>query len=161
MLVVALGSNLGNRYAYLVQAKRKLQKDFGRAYKYSQVYETPPWGNENQASYLNAVACFSTDLPAEKCLEICAGVELELGRRRIERWGSRTIDLDILFYGSEIVEHKNLAIPHSGIEKRAFVLRPLMDVIPTFIHPVLGISVLDLFKQIEGEKEFETFSSCF
>ena len=161
MLVVAFGSNLGNRYAYLVQAKRLLQKEFGRAYKYSQVYETPPWGNENQAAFLNSVACFSTDLPAEECLSICADAEIKLGRKRMEKWGARSIDIDILFYGGEVVEFENLSIPHPELENRGFVLRPLIDVIPAFTHPKLNIRVSDLFKRFEGEKDFEPFSSCF
>ena len=161
MLVVAFGSNLGNRYAYLVQAKRLLQKKFGRAYKYSQVYETPPWGNENQSAFLNSVACFSTDLPAEECWEICANAEKELGRERMEKWGARSIDIDILFYGGEVVDNGELKIPHPEIQNRGFVLRPLIDVIPVFTHPVLDVSVQDLFKQLEGDKDFEPFSSCF
>lgn len=161
MLVVAFGSNLGNRYAYIVQAKRALQKKFGRSYKYSQVYETPAWGIEDQAAFLNAVACFSTDLPADECMEICAQVEKELGRVRMEKWGARSIDIDILFYGGEVVNEKDLVIPHPEIQNRGFVLRPLIDVIPVFMHPVLNISIQDLFKQLDGDKDFELFSSCF
>lgn len=161
MLVVALGSNLGNRYAYLVKAKRLLAKKLGRAYKYSQVYETEPWGKLDQPGFLNAVACFSTDLPSEECLKICIEVEEELGRYRREKWGERNIDLDILFYGSEEVSVADLVIPHPHIAERGFVLRPLLDVIPTFIHPSLKVSVETLYKQLDGDKEFELFSSCF
>ncbi|MFY0644049.1 MAG: 2-amino-4-hydroxy-6-hydroxymethyldihydropteridine diphosphokinase [Bacteroidia bacterium] len=161
MLVVALGSNIGNRYAYLFQAKRLLGKKLGRAYKYSGVYETPPWGKTNQASFLNSVACFSTDLPAEECMEICLNVEQQLGRSRIEKWGERTIDLDILFYGGEAVNQEKVVIPHPEITNRSFVLRPLVEIIPSFVHPVLGVDVNTLFGQFDGEKDFELFSSCF
>lgn len=161
MLVIALGSNLGNRYAYLVQAKRLLGKKFGRAYKYSQVYHTPPWGNQEQAGFLNSVACFSTDLSPEECLEICLDVEKQLGRKRYEKWGARAIDLDIIFYGGEIVESEGLVIPHPELENRAFVLRPLMDVVPSFTHPKLSLNVDSLFKSLDAEKDFELYSTCF
>lgn len=161
MLVVAFGSNIGNRYAYIVQAKKALQKKFGRAYKYSQVYETPPWGKEDQAAFLNSVACFSTDLPASECMEICAQTEKDLGRVRKEKWGARAIDIDILFYGGEHINEEGLKIPHPEVQSRGFVLRPLVDVIPVFHHPVLNVPIQDLFKQFEGEKDFEPFSSCF
>ena len=161
MLVVALGSNLGNRYAYLVQAKRLLGKKFGRAYKYSQVYHTPAWGNTDQAGFLNGVACFSTDLPAEECMQVCLDVERQLGRERKEKWGARSIDLDIIFYGGEVMDTEGLIIPHPELENRAFVLRPMMDVIPTFTHPKLELNVDTLFKSLEGEKDFEVFSTCF
>ena len=161
MLVVALGSNMGNRYAYLLQAKRLLGKKFGRSYKYSGVYETPPWGNTEQAQFLNSVACFSTDLPADECMQVCLDVEQKLGRSRSEKWGKRSIDLDILFYGGEVVNQDTVVIPHPEIANRAFVLRPLVEIIPSFVHPVLGIDVNSIYGQFQGEKEFELFSTCF
>lgn len=161
MLVVAFGSNIGNRYAYIVQAKKALQKKFGRAYKYSQVYETPAWGKEDQAAFLNSVACFSTDLPASECMQICTKTEKDLGRIRNEKWGARAIDIDILFYGGEIISEENLEIPHPEVQNRGFVLRPLIDVVPAFHHPELQIPIQELFKQFKGDKDFEPFSSCF
>ena len=161
MLVIALGSNLGNRYAYIAQAKRLLQKKLGRAYKTSQVYETPPWGKTNQSSFLNSVACFSTNFPVEEGQQICLEVEKKLGRIHEERWGKRCIDVDLLFYGGEIFESDNLVIPHPELHHRAFVLRPLMDVAASFVHPKLELSVGHLFKALDENKDFEIFSSCF
>ena len=92
---------------------------------------------------------------------MCNQAEKELGRSRHEKWGERTIDIDILFYGSEQIKEDQLTIPHPELAKRGFVLRPLMDVVPTFTDPASGLMISQLFKQLDEPKDFELFSSCF
>lgn len=124
---VALGSNLGDRLGNLQEAVDRLGKSAGvRVMKSSRVYETDPVGPP-QPDYLNAVVMVETALSARDLLEACLGIERAMGRERLERWGPRTIDLDILGYGREEIAEPGLVIPHPMMHERAFVLVPLLE----------------------------------
>jgi 2-amino-4-hydroxy-6-hydroxymethyldihydropteridine diphosphokinase len=124
---VGLGSNLGDRLQNL-QASLPLLEERGiRILRSSRVYETDPVGGPPQPDYLNAVVEVETDRSARELLDACLEVEGALGRVRAERWGPRVIDLDILTFGSEVIDDPNLQLPHPRMHERGFVLVPLLE----------------------------------
>ena len=110
----------------------------------SKVYETPPWGYENQPAFLNMAVKCETNLEPESLLKRLKQLEVQLGREQSFRWGPRLIDIDILFYNDLILESESLTIPHPRLHERAFVLVPLADIAPDFIHPVLKKTIKEL-----------------
>lgn len=147
---IALGTNLGQRLANLRAAIEALTPDV-RVLAESHVYETPPWGYEDQPAFLNMVVKAGTDLEPEALLKYLKQLEVELGREQNFRWGPRLIDLDILFYDDLILDTPPLVIPHPRLHERAFVLVPLADVAPDLLHPVFQRSVSDLLAEINPQ----------
>ena len=123
---LGLGSNLGDRLANLLAAVEGLRRRGIRVVRSSRVYETEPVGPP-QPDYLNAVIEVDTDLAARDVLETCLAVESNLGRERVERWGSRVIDIDVLTFGRETIDEPGLRVPHPRVHERAFVLVPLLE----------------------------------
>lgn len=130
MIVVGLGSNLGSREQYLLAAERLLDgRDDVRVARRSRLYVTPPMGPP-QPTYLNAALALETALHPSALLEVLLDVERALGRVRTERWGPRTLDLDVLFWSGGEVRTDALTVPHAGLAERAFAIAPLLDVAP-------------------------------
>lgn len=128
---LGLGANLGDRLTNLQEAVRKLAAQRGvTVLRSSRVYETDPVGGPPQPSFLNAVVEISTELDPRELLAICAGIEQALGRERSERWGPRTIDIDILLYDDLTVDDHDLVVPHPRMHERGFVLAPLAELVP-------------------------------
>ena len=146
-----LGSNLGNRQFFLHEAIRLIEADISPVLKTSSVYETQSWGKTDAPDYLNQVVLIKTSLSAQEVLHRVLSIELVLGRRREEKWGSRTIDIDILFYGAEIVDDEELSIPHPGLHKRRFTLEPLAEIAPDLIHPILNKSILVIKNELKDD----------
>jgi 2-amino-4-hydroxy-6-hydroxymethyldihydropteridine diphosphokinase len=126
---IGLGSNLGNSAASLRSAVLRLA-DLGTVAAASPVYETDPVGYEDQPVFLNAVVALDTTLPPETLLAELHAIEAELKRERSTRWGPRTLDLDLLWYGGREIETPALIVPHPRAREREFVLRPLADIAP-------------------------------
>lgn len=125
---LGLGSNLGDRLGNLTEAAARLSRARGiRALRSSRVYETDPVGGPEQPDYLNAVLEVDTMLTPRDLLEACLRVERDMGRVRDERWGPRTIDIDLLVYGTEEVHEDGLEVPHPRMHERGFVLIPLLE----------------------------------
>ncbi|MBI4614034.1 MAG: 2-amino-4-hydroxy-6-hydroxymethyldihydropteridine diphosphokinase, partial [Planctomycetes bacterium] len=138
---VALGSNLGDRLSCLAEARDRLGRTAGVALlARSTIYRTEPVGGPAQGEFANAVDLF--DVEPEPCefLEALLAIERAMGRVRRERWGPRSIDLDLLFHGMSATESPGLALPHPELHKRSFVLAPLAEVAPDWSHPVLGLT---------------------
>ena len=143
---LGLGSNLGNRLDFLNQACCELSKFTFRDFRVSAIYESEPLLKMKQPNYYNQVVCGLTELSPIDLVEKCQQIENLLGRIHKERWGSRNIDLDILSYGNEIVDNEKLKIPHPEIEKRSFVLLPLLELSPDWVHPESGTSIKILWE---------------
>lgn len=146
---LSLGSNVGDRAANLLKAIELLSKNVGKIAKKSHVYETQPWGNPEQDLFLNQVVMLNSAQEPREILEKISRIERELGRERKEKWGPRTIDIDILLYGKRVVRDKGLEIPHPELHRRAFVLVPLMEIAPELEHPILKKQIDDLFMQCD------------
>ena len=136
-IYVLLGSNLGDRLAQLREASRQLQQEGIKVLNESSIYETAPWGKENQDWFLNVVLQLETSLSSNDLLGRCLSIEEKMGRKRTEKWSQRIIDIDILYYKDEVVNSEGLILPHPGIPDRRFTLIPLDELAPEEIHPVL------------------------
>jgi len=142
-----LGSNEGDRAACLQEAVRQITMHCGSVVKKSALYETAAWGLENQPDFLNQAICIHTGLAPEALLQATLSVEKAMGRQRVIKWGQRTIDIDIIFYGSQIVQTGKLIIPHPMMQERRFVLAPLCEIARSFVHPVLKKTVQQLLDE--------------
>ncbi|MBL4679031.1 MAG: 2-amino-4-hydroxy-6-hydroxymethyldihydropteridine diphosphokinase [Mucilaginibacter sp.] len=136
-----LGSNLGNRKLFLDKAIEHVSAGIAPVEKVSSVYETQSWGKTDEPDYLNQVILLKTDLPAKAILHKILAIEQELGRVREERWGSRVIDIDILFYSDAIIDEPDLKVPHPQLHNRRFTLEPLSELAPNLLHPILRKSI--------------------
>jgi 2-amino-4-hydroxy-6-hydroxymethyldihydropteridine diphosphokinase len=143
-----LGSNLGDRNLFLQQAIAYIRDEIGPIVKASSVYETQSWGKTDLPDYLNQVVLVNTKLTARKALEKILGIEHQIGRIREEKWGARIIDIDILFFNSEIIDELGLHIPHPELHKRRFTLEPMAELAPNLIHPVLKKVILQLKNEL-------------
>ena len=147
LIALGLGANLGNRLKNLRDAVICLSKILNIKAK-SFVYETEPWGVINQPKFLNAcVLCEAEQEPVE-LLNAVKAIELELGREANIRWGARKIDIDILLMDDLIINLENLKIPHENLHNREFVLVPLCDIIPDWVHPVMNKSIRELKSEL-------------
>jgi 2-amino-4-hydroxy-6-hydroxymethyldihydropteridine diphosphokinase len=141
---LSLGANLGDRKAVLDSALHAISDVCGQLVSVSHVYETAPWGVIDQPLYLNIAILVQTNLNANLLLEKCQIIENSFGRERTERWGSRTLDIDILFYDDLVMDTEFLTVPHPRLAERKFVLVPLVEIAPDFVHPILGVSIVTL-----------------
>lgn len=146
--VVILGSNSGERRQLLERATSIVASRTGRLLMTSGFYETEPWGFESEELFLNQVAVFESEFAPEVFLSFCLQTEQELGRVRTPqvRYSSRTIDIDILFCDDAVVNTPTLTVPHPRLQERNFVLTPLNEVLPDFIHPILHKKVSELLE---------------
>lgn len=140
---LALGSNLDNRLANLKQAVAALSPQMEVKAK-SHIYETPPWGYEDQPKFLNQVIKATTYLEPQPLLKHIKRLEVMLGRKASFQYGPRSIDIDILLYDDLVLDTPSLVIPHPRLRERGFVLLPLMDIAPDLIHPVEKKTVKEL-----------------
>jgi 2-amino-4-hydroxy-6-hydroxymethyldihydropteridine diphosphokinase len=150
--VLLVGGNKGDRYALLMAAVAAISK-LGEMTLQSKVYETEAWGGVAKGPFLNQVIEIKTSYSAPELLAFAQQIEKDLGRKREEHWGDRTMDIDIIYFGGEVLETGELQIPHPFIAERRFVLAPLAEILPDFIHPVLGKSSLELLEACEDKSE--------
>ena len=141
-----LGSNLGDRVQLLADAIASIEKRVGVVRKRSKIYESRPWRIEGQENYLNQVIKVETDLQAKDVLSTVLSIENNLGRVRLEKWGERLIDIDIIFYNDAIIEIEELCIPHKYMHERMFVLMPLHSIAPEMKHPKYNKTVDELLQ---------------
>lgn len=169
-VTILTGGNIGNLEYNMHEARRLLEREIGREVAASSVMESAPWGFTSGNNFLNQVLVFETELSPEAVLERCLAIEKLLGRERKEvdtaervvsgcsdsKYGekiytSRTIDIDVLFYGDRVIETPDLIIPHPLIGERIFVLNLLVEIMPDLIHPVTGETMRQMLEKLTDE----------
>ncbi len=142
-----IGSNEGNRFILMEQAQRLIESGAGKIVTASHVYETAAWGNENQNSFLNQAIEIQTTKGVRELLQFFQKTEKQLGRIRKEKWGTRLIDIDILFFNRKIINEPDLIIPHCQMHLRRFTLEPLAEIAGDFVHPQFYKTINELLKE--------------
>lgn len=153
IVYLALGSNKGDRVGYVQQATSLLRETPEiKIIRTSSLYETQPWLEQETTWYINAVIEIKTMLTPQSLLNECQRIEKQLGRdRKTEgHFGARTMDIDILFYDKELINEKELQIPHKHLHQRAFTLVPMLEINPDFVHPTLKKSMVNLHEELEN-----------
>jgi 2-amino-4-hydroxy-6-hydroxymethyldihydropteridine diphosphokinase len=145
------GGNEGDRILHMQQARTNIELICGRILQISSLYETAPWGEKNQADFLNQVMLIETIQSPQSLLQAILSIEEKGGRKRTVKNAPRTIDIDILFYDSLILEEPGLTIPHPRIAERRFVLEPMNEISPDFRHPILGKTIQQLLLECTDE----------
>ena len=148
-IYIALGSNLGDKENNMKEALQRLAQKGVTVCKVSGFMATRPYGVTDQPDFLNAVAEIKTDYSPTELLRILLQVEQEMGRKRIRHWGERNIDLDLLLYDDRIIDLPELQVPHPDMQNRDFVLRPLVQIAPDTVHPVLGKTIRQLWEELK------------
>lgn len=151
-----LGGNLSDPFQQLLIARKKIA-GVANVILESSIYKTKAWGKTDQPDFLNQVLLIETPLGAEDTLQQMLAIENSMGRVRSQKNAPRLIDIDILFYNSEIVHKKNLSIPHPSIAERRFVLVPLSEIAPDHIHPVSGLSIAELLRDCEDTLQVKRY----
>lgn len=151
-VVLCLGGNRGDREALLSRARVELESHF-EVLRFSAIYETSAWGGVAKGDFLNQVAVVMTERSPEEVLHMIQGIERDLGRTRDEHWGDRTMDIDILYFGDQVIDSGRLKIPHPFIAERRFVLAPLAEVCPDKEHPLMEKTSLELLSECGDASE--------
>jgi 2-amino-4-hydroxy-6-hydroxymethyldihydropteridine diphosphokinase len=151
---IGIGSNLGDRRKNCVEAVERLKHLRGCEFiKCSRWYLTSPVGMGDQDWFVNGVACLDAEISPREVLGRLLSIETGMGRVRTEKWGPRVIDLDLLLYGTDIVDESDLKIPHPYMHQRKFVLVPLNEVDPDVVHPVLAKTASRILQELKGEDQ--------
>lgn len=154
-IVISLGSNMGNRAGFLEKARLMLVAEMGNLISVSSVYQTASWGFK-AADFYNQVLILSTLFSANECLLISQKIEKKLGRSektQDQKYADRNIDIDILFYGEKVHQESQLTIPHIKMEERKFVLAPMNELIPQFVHPIHQKQISELLQECQDTSE--------
>ena len=146
--VLLLGGNVGDTAEMLKEACRQIEQQIGPIEKQSALYGSEAWGFETEQDFINQAVVVRTSLPPHRVLELALEIEALLGRKRSGvGYSSRTMDIDIIFYGSEIIDTPRLTVPHPRLHLRNFVLVPLCEILPDFVHPVFGKNIRQLLDE--------------
>jgi 2-amino-4-hydroxy-6-hydroxymethyldihydropteridine diphosphokinase len=154
---LSLGSNIGDRYSYIKDtiAKIKSRKRI-KVVKCSSIYETEPWGIKEQGEFLNCVIKIKTEIPPVELISEMKETEAEIGRVKKTHWGEREIDIDVLFYDDLIYSDEEISIPHMEVQNRRFVLVPMCEIAPEYIHPAFDKDMIELL-EITGDNSIVKF----
>ena len=153
------GGNVGNRQQYLQESANLIGASCGKVTRRSSIYETAAWGKTDQDSFLNQALKLLTGLSADDLMKELLDIELQQGRKRMEKYGARTIDIDILLFNDDIIETDLVTIPHIQMANRRFVLEPLNEIAPDYLHPVLKKTIAQLLKICPDPLPVKKFSS--
>ena len=158
-LVLHTGTNIENRFANLQKANFNLERIVGKIIKDSPIYETAAWGNEDQNDFLNQALLLETEFSARRVMHEILSLEYKMGRNRELKWQPRIIDIDIIFFDHEVIQKKSLTVPHEHMHNRRFVLQPLVDIIPDFVHPSLQKSIRQLLEDCADPLEVKEWKN--
>jgi 2-amino-4-hydroxy-6-hydroxymethyldihydropteridine diphosphokinase len=145
---IALGSNLGDRKKNIAEAVERMRRRGIKIIKMSSVIETEPYGYKEQEKFLNAACLVETKLSPLELLDVLLDIEKEMGRERKIRWGPRNIDLDLIFYEDRVIREERLEVPHPDAHNRTFVMGPIAEIDPDFVHPVLKKKVGEIYREL-------------
>ena len=145
---LSTGSNLGNRENYLLRAEEAITEFVGHIDARSSVIETAPWGKTDQPNFLNRVLRVKTKMLPHFLMDTLLQIERDMGRNRHEKWGPRIIDLDILFFDNRIINEEGLCVPHPHLHERDFVLKPMVEIAPDFMHPTMEKTMVELLEEL-------------
>ncbi len=146
-IFLLLGSNAGDRSGQLSLAEESIEREAGSIIARSKTYETAPWGKADQPNFLNKALHLESLLSPIELLFTIQGIENSLGRTRQEKWGARSMDIDIIYFDDMIIHITGLVVPHPHLSERRFVLVPLAEISPEFVHPVFQKSNLELLTE--------------
>lgn len=152
------GGNLGKRWDNLHTAFKHISDRCGQIIAQSAIYETAAWGKEDQQAFLNQALLVATELSPEELMQTLLEIEQEMGRIREEKYGPRIIDIDILFFNDDVLNTPLVQLPHPAIAQRRFVLVPLQELAPDFIHPVYQRSIAELLAVCPDPLDVKKFS---
>lgn len=141
-----IGGNIGDRLSNLAIARKSIELLCGTIQKQSSIYETEAWGLKDQPAFYNQALCIETAMSPQDLMASLLEIEASMGRERLVPLGPRTIDLDIIYYNQDIMNEPSLTIPHPRLELRNFVLAPLVEIAPDFVHPILKKTNSALYK---------------
>jgi len=150
---LGLGSNQGDKIQYLEKSCELVRHQIGTIMGLSALYTTKAWGKTDQEDFVNQVIRVWTELEPKQLLNNIQEIENSLGRIRTEKWGARTIDIDILYFGNLILDHDDIQIPHPELTERRFILVPLTEIAPDFLHPIFKLSNKELLAFCEDTLE--------
>ena len=159
VLLLSLGSNIGDRLGHINTAIQTLEKDLGKVISNASVYETPSWGF-NGNSFLNTCIEIETKCNTKECLTIIKKIETKIGRNKKTKteYENRPIDIDIIYSSEGIFNYDDLIVPHPLLQKRKFVLYPLNDIYPLYKHPLIHKNTLELIKNCDDNSEINFFT---
>ncbi|MBN2729589.1 MAG: 2-amino-4-hydroxy-6-hydroxymethyldihydropteridine diphosphokinase [Bacteroidales bacterium] len=160
IVFLGIGANIENRMVSIMKTINLLEEKCGFILKTSNIYESDAWGFESKNSFLNLCIKMETILNIPTLLSECNAIEKEIGRKKKstdEQYSDRIIDIDILYFNNEIIEEKNLIIPHPKMHERRFVLQPLHDIAPDFIHPLLKKSTVELLHECHDVSKLNVY----
>jgi 2-amino-4-hydroxy-6-hydroxymethyldihydropteridine diphosphokinase len=157
---ILLGSNLGDKFVLINKAINSLVLEAGELITASDIFFSAPWGYDSTNHFYNAVIQMETILNSEELLQKCIEIEQKLGRKQKEKpeYEDRSIDIDILFFGKQIINLPELVIPHPRMHLRKFTLLPLRQIAPDFIHPIFQKSVSQLLNECDDDSKVEMLS---
>lgn len=156
---ISLGSNQGDRGYYFKEAIKYLKKELGIIKNKSNIYETKAWGFENQPDFWNQILEVKTNKTPFEILDIILNIENKLGRTRTKKWSIRNIDIDLLFYNKLIINDLKLKVPHKHFHERNFVLIPMMEIAPDFVHPIFNKPIKKLVKDSKDKLKIKLINN--
>ena len=156
-----LGSNIGDRKVHIARAIQMIEESIGPIWASSAYYETEAWGKGDQDDFINIALEVEHYMTPNQILKTVNRIEDDLGRERKEKWGARTIDIDIIFVEDIVVDTDKLTLPHKWMEKRNFVLYPMVEIAESFIHPVLNKTLAELLEECEDTTKITRLKSEF
>jgi 2-amino-4-hydroxy-6-hydroxymethyldihydropteridine diphosphokinase len=157
-IYLLLGSNEGDRDGNIAKARGLISHLAGKVLEVSSIYETAAWGKTDQAAFLNQAISISSELSPLALLNELKAIEKQVGRISTEKWGPRMIDIDILFYGPQIIQVPELQVPHPYLPVRRFALLRLKEISETFMHPVLKKSITQLLAECPDTSDVKLFN---